>query len=235
MQIPYLARHFRAATFDPVGNGKSDRPDVKERYTAKQVMADAIAVLDASDTETCVAVGLSMGGALVTYLAAFHPERFDGIVPIAPSGPWMVPNPNGTDITDSKPADQGRTPVGWEKYDPGYWLVDSPDFVDYFFDQAASDPHSTKLVDDTRGWAFKTTGRILNHTSTNAPSFDVEEITEKVRAIDLPVLITHGDDDRVIYHESSAVLRGMIPAADLVLIEGPATSRWPGIRSRSTI
>jgi len=26
MQIPYLARHARAITFDPRGNGRSDRP-----------------------------------------------------------------------------------------------------------------------------------------------------------------------------------------------------------------
>jgi len=220
MQIPYLSRHFRVVTFDPVGNGKSDRSDVKERYRATEVMADAIAVLDATGTETCVGVGLSLGGALVTYLAAFHPERFDGIVPIAPSGPWMLPNPNGSDITDSKPADPSEAPVGWEKYDPDYWLVDYPDFVDFFFDQAVSDPHSTKLIDDTHRWAFDTTGAILNHTNTNEPSLDVEELEQRVRAIDVPVLIIHGTDDRVTYHESSAALQKMILDSELALVEG---------------
>ena len=121
MQIPYLARHFRVVTFDPVGNGESDRSEVKERYRSSEVMADALAVLDATDTDTCVAAGLSYGGALVMLLAAFHPERFDGIIPIAPSSPWMVPNPHGPDITDAKPAEEGVEPEGWEKYDPEYW------------------------------------------------------------------------------------------------------------------
>jgi len=220
MQIPYLARHFRVVTYDPVGNGRSDRSDVKERYMANEVLADAIAVLDATETETCVAVGLSMGGALVTYLAALHPERFDGIVPIAPASPWMVPNPDGPDITDSRPAEPGVPPVGWEKYDPSYWLSSYPKFVDFFFDQCVSDPHSTKLIDDTRRWAFETTGTILNYTLANPPSFDVEELEKKVRAIAVPVLIIHGADDRVIYHESSAVLQEMIAGSELVLIEG---------------
>ena len=220
MQIPYLSRHFRVVTFDPVGNGKSDRPEVGERYKMAELMADALAVLDATETETCVAVGLSMGGALVTFLAAFHPERFDGIVPIAPSGPWMVGNPNGSDITDSKPAGPGEAPVGWEKYDPNYWLVDYPDFVDFFFKEVVSDPHSTKLFDDATGWALETTGQILHLASTTPPSFEVEEVEKRVRAIDMPVLIIHGTGDRVTYHESSAVLQKMIQGSELALIEG---------------
>jgi pimeloyl-ACP methyl ester carboxylesterase/predicted glycosyltransferase len=230
MQIPYLSRHFRVVTFDPVGNGRSDRSDVKERYKASEIDADAIAVLDATETETCIAVGLSMGGALVTNLAALHAERFDGIVPIAASSPWMVPNPNGEDITDSNPAEPGVPPVGWEKFDPNYWLIDYPDFVDFFFDRVTSDPHSTKLFDDTRGWALETSGTILNHTQTNAPSFDVDELEEKVRAIDIPVLLIHGTGDRVTYYESSIVLQKMIPGSELVLIEGAGhipNARYP--------
>ena len=220
MQIPYLARHFRVVTFDPVGNGRSDRSDVRERYMGKEVLADAIAVLDATETESCVAVGLSMGGSLVTSLAAFHPERFDGIIPIAPSSPWMVANPDGQDVTDARPAKAGVPPVGWEKYDPNYWLVDYQDFIDFFFDECVSDPYSTKLIDDARGWALETNGTILNHTQTNPPSFDVGMLEEKVRAIDVPVLIIHGTDDRVIYHESSGVLQKMIHGSELALIEG---------------
>ncbi|MGH3110864.1 MAG: alpha/beta fold hydrolase, partial [Gaiellaceae bacterium] len=32
-QIPYLSRHFRVLTFDPRGNGRSDRPGSPEAYS----------------------------------------------------------------------------------------------------------------------------------------------------------------------------------------------------------
>jgi pimeloyl-ACP methyl ester carboxylesterase/predicted glycosyltransferase len=230
MQIPYLSRHFRVVTFDPVGNGNSERSDIKERYMAKEVVADAIAVLDATDTETCVGVGLSMGGGLITYLAALHPDRFDGIIPIAPGIPWGVPHPDRPAVNDAQPLEPGITPEGWSKDNPEYWLVDWPDFVEFFFDQCASDPHSTKLFEDLQGWALETTGRIINYTQTNAPSYEIEELEEKVRAIAVPTLIIHGDDDRVLYHEGSANLQKMIVGSELVLLSGSGhvpTGRYP--------
>ena len=50
MQIPYLARHCRVLTFDGRGNGRSDRPDVSEAYDEREFAADALAVMDATET-----------------------------------------------------------------------------------------------------------------------------------------------------------------------------------------
>jgi pimeloyl-ACP methyl ester carboxylesterase len=60
-QVPYLARHFRVVTFDPRGNGRSDRPVTAEAYDDDQFVADAEAVLDATGTGRAVLVGLSRG------------------------------------------------------------------------------------------------------------------------------------------------------------------------------
>src|SRR5258706_13852657 len=46
-QIPYLARRFRVMTFDPRGNGRSDRPIDVDAYDRREVAGDAIAFLDA--------------------------------------------------------------------------------------------------------------------------------------------------------------------------------------------
>ena len=61
LQIPYLARHFRVLTFDGRGNGRSDRPQGAARYRTEEFARDAIAVMDATGTESATVVGYSRG------------------------------------------------------------------------------------------------------------------------------------------------------------------------------
>lgn len=206
MQIPYLSRHFRVVTYDPVGNGKSDREVEASRFKGSEVIADAIAVLDETETETCVVAGLSYGGGLVTIMAALHPERFDGLIPIAASHAWGVPPEDGDEV--------------WARYGAEFWREDWRGFVEQFFDACCSDPHSTKGYDDLVGWAMETTGEIISRQSEAGQSFDLDELEAAVRSIDMPCLIVHGTDDRIINFESSLSLQKMIPNAELLRIEG---------------
>src|SRR5919198_2657614 len=70
MQIPYLARHCRVVTFDGRGNGKSDRPTEAAAYEEREFAADALAVMDATATESAIIVGFSMGAQRGLLLAA---------------------------------------------------------------------------------------------------------------------------------------------------------------------
>src|SRR5207244_11547893 len=87
MQVPYLARHYRVVTFDGRGNGRSGRPVTAASYADDEFVADALAVMDATDTERAVIVGLSMGGRWGLQLAARHPDRVQGAVFIAAATP----------------------------------------------------------------------------------------------------------------------------------------------------
>ncbi|HZB85682.1 MAG TPA: alpha/beta hydrolase, partial [Gaiellaceae bacterium] len=75
LQIPYLARHFRVLTFDGRGNGRSDRPEGVPAYEESQHAADALAVMEATETERAVLVSLSLGAQRALILAATSPER----------------------------------------------------------------------------------------------------------------------------------------------------------------
>ncbi|GMQ94275.1 MAG: hypothetical protein BMS9Abin12_1762 [Acidimicrobiia bacterium] len=218
MMIPYLSRHFRVVTYDPVGNGKSSRADLAMRYKASEVVADAIAVLDVTNTATCVAAGLSYGGGLMVAFAAFHPDRFDAVIPIAASHLWRVLSDDPDGI------------VFGDKYSTEYWRKDWHGFVEQFFDACASDPHSTKMYDDFERWAMETTGEVIALGAEAGPSYDMEEYEAAVRAIEMPVLLIHGTADRIIDHESSVVLQKMIPHAELLSLDGAGhalTGRYP--------
>jgi pimeloyl-ACP methyl ester carboxylesterase len=54
--IPHLSRHYRVITVDGRGNGKSDRPTDLAAHTVDLNVADLVAVLDASTTDSAVVV-----------------------------------------------------------------------------------------------------------------------------------------------------------------------------------
>ena len=58
-QIPYLSRLGRVVTFDPRGNGRSDRPRDYEAYRRREFARDAVAVLDVAGVERAISVARS--------------------------------------------------------------------------------------------------------------------------------------------------------------------------------
>ncbi len=229
MQIPYLSRHYRVVTFDPVGNGRSDRHTDIARFRIEEVVADAVAVMDHTETASAVLAGLSYGGGLSILTAALHPDRIDGIVVISAAHFWSVEHPDRLPAFEAieEPADN---PEGWFKYNLDHWRRNWPDFIDFFFDKSASDPHSTKLFDDLQGWALETTGHQIATQSSAKTKLDPEEIEAKVRSIEVPTLVIHGSGDEIIPHQSSDVLTKMIANAEMVKLEGAghiSNARFP--------
>ena len=86
-QVPYLSRHFRVVTFDPRGNGRSDRPSAAEAYSYWEIMKDGRAVLEATGAETALLGGLCDGGGYALMLAATDPALALGVAAISPSVP----------------------------------------------------------------------------------------------------------------------------------------------------
>ena len=230
-QIPYFARHYRVIVFDPRGNGRSDKPEDPAAYADEEIIGDAVAILDATETESVIAVGVSMGGLYGAMLAGIHPERTDGAILMAPASALGDPHP---DRVDQAFMDEVETDEGWRgKFNRHYWLRDFPGFADFFASKVIGEPHSTKQVEDTAGWIRETTPESLIASATcpgwtvlveEGASRDPENPQrgaqlECYERIQCPVLVIHGDSDLVIPHHKGVAVAEAI-GAPLVTLEG---------------
>jgi len=194
-QVPYLARHFRVVIFDPRGNGLSKRPADLESYSEEQYAADALAVMEASGTESAVVVGLSMGAQRGLLLAARQPERVLALVTIAAALP-LASDPE-RNRSFARFDDRLEHHDGWFKFNRHYWRQDYEGFLRFFFENAFAEPHSTKQFEDCVSWGLETDPETLALTIL-APSLTTRAETlalcEQVRC---PVLAVHGDCDQI--------------------------------------
>jgi pimeloyl-ACP methyl ester carboxylesterase/predicted glycosyltransferase len=213
MQIPYLARHCRVLVMDGRGNGRSDRPAAG--YGEPDFAADALAVMDATATERAVLVSLSLGAQRSLVLAAEHPERVEGAVFICPSVPFGG-------IVEARAALDWESPResydGWGKYNRHYWLKDYPDFLEFFFGEMFSEPHSTKPIEDAVGWGLETTGETLVATNVDH-ELSTDQARELCRQVACPVLVIQGTDDRITGPGRGIALADET-GGELVLLEG---------------
>ena len=193
-QIPYLARHCRVVTFDGRGNGRSDRPAGGEAYRPSEFAADTLAVMDATETEHAVLVGESCGAQWATILAADHPQRADAIIYIAPAVGLAPNHPERDEYAFDEPYESDQ---GWAKYNSRYWSKDYVGFLEFFFAQCFTEPHSTKQIEDGIGWALQTTPETLADTTRGLGLAGSERFRDTCARVGCPTLVIHGDGDLV--------------------------------------
>ena len=217
LQIPYLARHCRVLTFDGRGNGRSDRPPEPDAYREEEFAADALAVMDATATERAVVVSLSRGAERSLLLAANRPERVEKLVFIAPALP-LPPV-----VARVRAAAEFLQPhdeyVDWGKWNRNYWLEHYEDFLEFFFSQCLTEPHSTKQREDAVGWGLETDAETLVATQLAPRLQDEESVRALLARIPCPVLVIHGSDDAVRPCASGARL-AELANGELVVLEG---------------
>lgn len=205
-QVLHLADRHPLILHDARGSGGSDRPTDAAAYALPELVADTVAVLDATGTERAVLVGNSLGG-LVGYLtAALHPDRVAGLVLIAPTidvaGGEPTPLQTAMATFDGEPAGTG----GWSRYNRKAWHTDFPGFVRWFTGTAlgveANGEHRAAALLDG-----------LNNTP------DVLAATVTARSAPLtvqpprcPALVIHGDRDAVNPTAWSAALAALLDA-----------------------
>lgn len=216
-QVPFLARHFRVVTIDPRGNGRSDRPTGSEQMTPQHLLDDVWAVLDHVGTERVVLGGVCAGAGLCTILAAERPDRVLGVFAINPGLALTPPLPHRLQFDFDAELD---TYEGWARSNRHYWSRDWPGFAEFFFTQMFPEPHSSKQVEDTVGWALETTPEtmLIDHDGEPDPRFSTE--AEAVcRALRCPVVVVSGSLDLCQDPDRGRRL-AELTGADFVLLEG---------------
>jgi pimeloyl-ACP methyl ester carboxylesterase len=87
-QIPHFVGSHRVVAVDIRGHGRSSVPD--KGYEPRQFAADIAGLLDQLDTGPVVAMGHSLGGAIVSALAVEHPALVRAVVSVDPG--YLLPD-----------------------------------------------------------------------------------------------------------------------------------------------
>jgi pimeloyl-ACP methyl ester carboxylesterase/UDP:flavonoid glycosyltransferase YjiC (YdhE family) len=214
-QVPYLSRHFRVVTFDPRGNGASDRPEGSSEYGPRISALDALAVLDATGTETCVLVAHCAAAGMALLLAAEHGDRVRGALFMSPALPLTPPRPERTGVPFDEPRDEYE---GWAKANRHYWAEDFEGYLEFFFGRCFPEPHSTKPLEDSVEWGLEGAAETLAYTM-GTDDLGPDEVHALLARVRCPLLVVQGDEDLLIPDDRSAAFAEET-GAELVELEG---------------
>jgi pimeloyl-ACP methyl ester carboxylesterase/predicted glycosyltransferase len=207
MQLAYFARYFRTLTFDPPGNGRSDRP--LTGYDDDTTAAHVLAVMDATGTDRAALVCVSRSAWQGVILAAEHPERVERLVLTSTALTETARNPKFHERLDRHD--------GWERFNAHYWREHYREFLEFFMGQVFTEPHSTKGIDDSIAWGLETTPELLIATVAEwRCRTPLAELLPRVKA---PTLIVHGTADAVRPFAISEQVYAAIAGSRLVAFE----------------
>ena len=219
-QIPVLLEAGRRViTYDRRGFGKSSQPT--SGYDYDTFAADLKILIEKLDLSDATLVGHSMGtGEVTRYLGTYGSARIARGVLVSPIPPFLLE-------TDDNPEGLPRSLfdgfMQTARADTPAWMKG---FLDNFYNM---DVLGGTLVSDQ---AFQASWSLAIAASATAAVACVPTWTTDFRAdlpkIDVPMLVVHGDADRVLpFEKTGKRLPGLIKDMQLVVIAGgPHAISW---------
>ena len=198
-QMMFFVQHgYRVVAHDRRGHGRSTQ--TSDGHDMDTYAADAVAVVDHLDLRDAVHVGHSTGGGEVARYVARHGDgRVAKAVLIGAVPPLMVKteaNPGGLPI---EVFDGFREGTGFNRAQ-FYRDVASGPF--YGFNRQGANV-SEGIIQNW--WRQGMMGGVKAHYE-GIKAFSETDFTEDLKAIDVPTLVMHGDDDQVVPIADSAKL-----------------------------
>ena len=197
--LPTLARTSRVLAPDLVGYGATQRPD-DVRYSLRTWTDHVWAFLDALGLERVSIVGNSLGGRLALQMAEDDSSRLDRLVLMGSPGVGMT-------ITDGLKALRAYepSPENMRQLLTKYFAVDT-----------------TIITDELVHIRYEASAAPGAHEAYRLMYFDPQHagnelaITEaQVRAVNVPTLLVHGREDKVVPADVSWRMVNLLPDADL--------------------
>jgi pimeloyl-ACP methyl ester carboxylesterase len=198
---PMLSGHYRTILFDNRGAGRSDAPPGP--YSIPQMADDALAVLDAAGAPTARVFGASMGGMIAQELALNHPERVRSLILGCTAAGGRAVVPADREVVAALTARTALPP-------------DQAARVMVPFTYDASTP-CVRVEEDCV---------IRERTAISAAAFGAQYqairawpgTIDRLGALAMPVLVIHGETDRLVPPENGHILARAIPHSKLVMI-----------------
>ncbi len=207
-----LAAGHRVISYDRRGFGASSRPSTG--YDFDTLAADLHVLLSRLDLRGAVLAGFAMGtGEVTRYLAVHGPGRVRAAVLVAPLLPFLVKTGDNRDGIDRSVFDAFTVRIA----------ADRPAAMKDFMD----DSYNVDLLGGSRvsdqAWqnSFYVAISASAHAALGCVTACREDFRGDLAAISIPVLVIHGDQDRILpYEATSRRLPALLNSARSVVIAG---------------
>jgi len=200
---PSLEERFRLIAFDIRGHGTSDKPSDPTRYSDDRLFADDVnAVMDAFGLERPVLVGWSYAGRIVEdYLESYGTKRLAGInyVCARTNNQMEFVGPGNDHLAGMTGSDRAAD------------LAATRRFVRACFSKLPPDAALEKIV----AYNMLVPAAIRAAHLSRPPSDGAV-----LRTIDVPVLVSQGDEDLLVSKGLGELTAALIPGAKLSMYEG---------------